>query len=277
MKKGFTLIELLVVIAIIAILAAILFPVFAQAKEAAKKTVCLSGTKELALANLMYMNDYDDLIVPGIIPADNGTLQGIGEANPGSVRAQNVFDILLAPYIKNLGIWTCPSAAKTGTGTTRTITQNFKISMQYGGFSFGPAGKPTTGSDIQYPSEMILMGDGQSFQYGSPSNFSGNLAEPYYACMAYEAVTKNTTLYASYAPYVRHMNGANYSMADGHSKNMKPVQTLSPNVLWFPERPSTDDMMQSPQAGGWYSAPSPQTPPLTPNTDCSAFRFWNGR
>lgn len=59
-KRGFTLIELLVVIAIIAILAAILFPVFAQAKEAAKKTTCVSNTKQTALAVIMYAGDYDD-------------------------------------------------------------------------------------------------------------------------------------------------------------------------------------------------------------------------
>ncbi len=60
MKRAFTLIELLVVIAIIAILAAILFPVFAQAKEAAKKTACLSNNREIGIGVLMYMNDNDD-------------------------------------------------------------------------------------------------------------------------------------------------------------------------------------------------------------------------
>src|SRR5437588_583023 len=62
-KRAFTLIELLVVIAIIAILAAILFPVFAQAKMAAKKTVALSNAKQIALANIMYQGDYDDALI----------------------------------------------------------------------------------------------------------------------------------------------------------------------------------------------------------------------
>jgi prepilin-type N-terminal cleavage/methylation domain-containing protein len=62
-KTAFTLIELLVVIAIIAILAAILFPVFAQAKMAAKKTAALSNAKQIATANMMYMGDYDDHLV----------------------------------------------------------------------------------------------------------------------------------------------------------------------------------------------------------------------
>src|SRR5579862_147505 len=61
-RRAFTLIELLVVIAIIAILAAILFPVFAQAKEAAKKTACVSDSKQVVLAALMYANDFDDTI-----------------------------------------------------------------------------------------------------------------------------------------------------------------------------------------------------------------------
>jgi len=79
MKKAFTLIELLVVIAIIAILAAILFPVFAQAKVAAKKTGAISNAKQLGLGQIMYMNDYDDTFVlyfSGVVYSPTGGFAG---------------------------------------------------------------------------------------------------------------------------------------------------------------------------------------------------------
>jgi len=91
-KKAFTLIELLVVIAIIAILAAILFPVFAQAKAAAKKTAALSNEKQVVVAALMYATDYDDKF-PSVY--DGGTAQNCG-GDPVCTTY---------PYIKNLQIW----------------------------------------------------------------------------------------------------------------------------------------------------------------------------
>jgi prepilin-type N-terminal cleavage/methylation domain-containing protein/prepilin-type processing-associated H-X9-DG protein len=91
-SSAFTLIELLVVIAIIAILAAILFPVFAQAREKARQTSCLSNTKQLALAHLMYAQDYDEKLV---------TSWCFGF--PGE------FSFFVQPYIKNLAILHCPS------------------------------------------------------------------------------------------------------------------------------------------------------------------------
>jgi len=91
MKRAFTLIELLVVIAIIAILAAILFPVFAQAKMSAKKSQSVSNTKQISLSVLMYAGDYDDMFVPH-------AYRSTGAAFPDDVR---YWPVLVQPYVKN--------------------------------------------------------------------------------------------------------------------------------------------------------------------------------
>lgn len=103
MKKrfGFTLIELLVVIAIIAILAAILFPVFAQAREKARQTMCVSNMKEIALADLMYSQDYDEIAAPSWV-AYWGGANGVGWAAPYTgVPWGGYWPDLVYPYVKN--------------------------------------------------------------------------------------------------------------------------------------------------------------------------------
>ncbi len=95
-RSGFTLIELLVVIAIIAILAAILFPVFAQAREKARGSSCLSNVKQIDLGILMYVQDYDERF-PYLAWNGNNTLG-------------RHWQDLTAPYVKNTQIWRCPSA-----------------------------------------------------------------------------------------------------------------------------------------------------------------------
>lgn len=99
MKRAFTLIELLVVIAIIAILAAILFPVFAQAREAAKKTQCISNSKQIGLATMMYLNDNEDCY-----PAWAALQPPINGGNTSFTAP----DAQVMPYVKNLQIFTCP-------------------------------------------------------------------------------------------------------------------------------------------------------------------------
>src|SRR5579862_9007035 len=110
-NQAFTLIELLVVIAIIAILAAILFPVFAQAKEAAKKTTCLSNTKQIALGLYMYATDVDDHLPNTSWEQDPaGFMNGISynPANPNGTY-QVHWTYLIQPYVRNWNIFVCPS------------------------------------------------------------------------------------------------------------------------------------------------------------------------
>jgi prepilin-type N-terminal cleavage/methylation domain-containing protein/prepilin-type processing-associated H-X9-DG protein len=104
-QRGFTLIELLVVIAIIAILAAILFPVFAQAREKARQATCLSNNKQLGLATLMYAQDYDETFPP-CLTMQQGNWMG---AFPDYVRYKGFMRSLMDPYIKNVDLWLCPS------------------------------------------------------------------------------------------------------------------------------------------------------------------------
>ncbi len=101
-RRGFTLIELLVVIAIIAILAAILFPVFSRAREAARKTSCASNLRQLGLASHMYAQDHDELL-----PCDYYA------CNSSTTHARLVGQIL--PYINNTQIMYCPSACRIQT------------------------------------------------------------------------------------------------------------------------------------------------------------------
>lgn len=103
-RRGFTLIELLVVIAIIAILAAILFPVFAQAREKARQASCLSNMKQITLATLMYTQDNDEVYHKLI----NVGLYWVQTPEAPRARYWGA-TASLAPYIKSVGIWKCPS------------------------------------------------------------------------------------------------------------------------------------------------------------------------
>src|SRR5947208_515966 len=96
--RAFTLIELLVVIAIIAILAAILFPVFAQARAKARQTMCTSNMRQIAIGLNMYATDYDGFMPPSQLPSSGANIS---------------WPTMLMPYIKNEGIFVCPDGEKT--------------------------------------------------------------------------------------------------------------------------------------------------------------------
>jgi len=113
-RKGFTLIELLVVIAIIAILAAMLFPVFARARESARKIQCLSNVKNVAMAIQMYLTDYDRMPPSEHRPEIQSFYESLGGCPPNVQGAKNnpylKWQVILDEYIKNRDIWRCPSA-----------------------------------------------------------------------------------------------------------------------------------------------------------------------
>jgi prepilin-type N-terminal cleavage/methylation domain-containing protein/prepilin-type processing-associated H-X9-DG protein len=132
-RPGFTLIELLVVIAIIAILAAILFPVFAQAREKARSSTCLSNNKQVALAFSMYAQDYDETMTPSMFQDPNTKVDVWWEDN-------------VTPYIKggNVGgILSCPSAPSRA--------HAYSMNATLGGRAMAA---------VPAPAEMVLTGDG---------------------------------------------------------------------------------------------------------------------
>jgi len=119
-SRGFTLIELLVVIAIIGILAAMVFPVFARARESARKAVCLSNVKNIAMAIQMYLADNNDTLPPGERRAEVldyfAVKAGLDDCpNPTFINPYLRWPVVLDEYIKNRDVWRCPSA-KTQSG-----------------------------------------------------------------------------------------------------------------------------------------------------------------
>ena len=149
-RKGFTLIELLVVIAIIAILAAILFPVFARAREKARATACLNNAKQMATAVQMYAQDYDESVIPYY--------------QDGNPSGSQCWWQMMEPYVKNMQIYLCPSSAlEPGVNWYAGYTHATGNYMDYGmnrRCSSRGSSTQIKLAQINYPAETFIVAEG---------------------------------------------------------------------------------------------------------------------
>ena len=198
MRRGFTLIELLVVIAIIAILAAILFPVFARAREKARQTSSLNNVKQLTLAVLQYAQDYDERLPASFYPG-----------NPSESR---FWYQKVQPYIMNTQVLTCPSAATLAVG----------YGWNYDFIGYGSSTSITTYAiaDLRRPAETIMMADAGNYVIYSPSRYAPTASNP------------RLDLYELNAAGLRHNGGANVGFCDGHAKWLHENAYLHSTDLW---------------------------------------------
>jgi len=203
MRRGFTLIELLVVIAIIAILAAILFPVFARAREKARQSSCLSNIKQAGLAVMMYAQDYDELL-------PRHCYQPPASSNyPWSYAVQ--------PYVKNTQIFLCPSNSGWRNETNCC-----------GGYTYNLSTSPSAGTvgctnqkmaKIRRPAGLIMITE-------APNGDSAT------AWCGYWNRETDTGDPSNVHATGRHNEGSNSCFADGHSKWLKQDQILHTRGYW---------------------------------------------
>ncbi len=212
MRRGFTLIELLVVIAIIAILAAILFPVFARAREKARQASCLSNVKQLGIAWLAYVQDYDERAAYTYTNSAGGS---------GPLITWYMY---LTPYIKNTQIYKCPSDSDPYASIC----------------SYGYNGRITNGTSLAqfvYPAQTGVLVDCQR-QIGT--TYGGSNSWEFFV----------DSFHCSRFISLRHNEGANIVFADGHAKwtrcltqtrncGIDFVWTVPPNmatngICWYP-------------------------------------------
>jgi prepilin-type N-terminal cleavage/methylation domain-containing protein/prepilin-type processing-associated H-X9-DG protein len=203
-RRGFTLIELLVVIAIIAILAAILLPVYAQAREKARTIACASNLKNLGTAVLMYAQDYDE------------RLPLTAEAIPTPPFYLNWHDII-DPYVKNKQVWLCPSSSIPPADSNGKATSHFGYNAFYlNGLRLDFANFLTAGGvslvAIAEPAATVLLADARASKAKSYCGPGGKYllppSQPDAACWG--------------RPDPRHTEGVNVQWIDGHVKWMRP-------------------------------------------------------
>jgi prepilin-type N-terminal cleavage/methylation domain-containing protein/prepilin-type processing-associated H-X9-DG protein len=262
--KGFTLIELLVVIAIIALIAAMLFPVFAMAREKARQTACLNNLKQITAADAQYSQDNDETLVPSYNGPNASYLD-----NGGNQRWMD----LLYPYVKSVRVFDCPDDTNTSAnykytspglaaGSTAAMQSfyapgSYAINDNYWDHSDNvhpPTSQPDDKSDpvrklssLQHPATTVHFADLVTYnaQVAGGQGYAPAIAWPNQSGKGLNA-TKCVQSMNSFTPPVlfdlqfRHTGGANIAYCDGHVKFAQPSDLLKKNSKslyssWFVE------------------------------------------
>ena len=218
-RHGFTLIELLVVIAIIAILAAILFPVFAQARAAARKASCLSNLKQIATASAMYTQDYDEKLVHYI------QFDGVWD---GTTHHRGQWQVLLQPYSKNTKVFVCPDREFNGDPNPVTDMIWGGIGLNIGVADVPLARVSRVANTVQFADSARICPYGP---LGSGAYTNNYFPDP----DKYQNYKNVQDLYSGWTrhpvdvdinadsaiPMARHSDTCNMAFVDGHAKSIK--------------------------------------------------------
>jgi prepilin-type N-terminal cleavage/methylation domain-containing protein/prepilin-type processing-associated H-X9-DG protein len=239
--RGFTLIELLVVIAIIAILAAILFPVFAQARDKARQATCLSNLKQIGLGLMMYAQDYDENLPGSGVNANCHPLHNVnwqtcgpgGSDTPYVLYGWALWVKMLDPYTKNKGVFACPSGPRSGFQAQFGPPEDrFICNLGYSEFIFNGPRSATNygnlavlaGAPAGIAGVAVIADSGQ----GPMFNDWSNLDTGGFQCPGDPPEFGLYRIkYAVEPPWwrpvsckVRHPTGSNVVFADGHAKHL---------------------------------------------------------
>jgi prepilin-type N-terminal cleavage/methylation domain-containing protein/prepilin-type processing-associated H-X9-DG protein len=226
-QYGFTLIELLVVIAIIAILAAILFPVFAKAREKARQTSCLSNEKQLGLGMMQYTQDNDESFMPG----DNSATGMHGHG----------WGARIYPYVKSTQVFACPDDSNTPNAGTVKVSYLFNVNLDptNGGYF-----NDSTLSSLASPSVTVLLDEGTYCSTNLDTAANADYTEATdgddgggdflvwgkQQTGALGGLPYNASFYTSQTGL--HTDGSNFLLADGHTKWLKGAAVSPGGTPW---------------------------------------------